>query len=596
VINPNDNTAAAGTLENGVLNIRLDATTGVWYPEGPKGKSVETAAFAETGNAPTTPGPVIRVTVGTEVHATIHNSLDKPLIVVGLGDNRGLRDTLRVGIGETKEVRFTPKRAGTYYYAGQTDAGPFVARHHEDSQLNGALIVDEPGVTKKDRVFLISWWGVLDSGSPTGLKQFTMVINGLSWPHTERIQMTQGDSATWRWINLTGVNHPMHLHGFYYRVDAKGDGVVDEHFATDQRRMAITEIVGPGRTMQMAWSPTRPGNWIMHCHLAGHLSQNVALDTESGVAHNEMEGMHPSDGPHQMFGLVIGITVASNGQLAKAHGPERKIRVYLRSQPHQYGDKVGFAFVVAGSKEDRSGIMLSVPGSTLFLEKDQPVAITIINQSGIDRASIHWHGIELESYPDGVPGWSGSGKHIIPAIAPGDSLTVHFTPPRAGSFMYHSHFNEATQIGSGAYAPIIVLNKGEKFDAERDRFLFISDGGAPGNVIAGPPPPVLLNGKSLPDPIELKAGTTYRFRLFNLKNDDIEQIALLDETDKPIMWKAVAKDGADLPPSQSTMQPATLLFGSGEIYDFLYTPAKTEELKVRYGQRPYIVNVAVHVR
>jgi manganese oxidase len=195
-----------------------------------------------------------------------------------------------------------------------------------------------------------------------------------------------------------------------------------------------------------------------------------------------------------------------------------------------------------------------------------------------------------------VPGWSGSGKHIIPAIAPGDSLTVHFTPPRAGSFMYHSHFNEATQIGSGAYAPIIVLNKGEKFDAERDRFLFISDGGAPGNVIAGPPPPVLLNGKSLPDPIELKAGTTYRFRLFNLKNDDIEQIALLDETDKPIMWKAVAKDGADLPPSQSTMQPATLLFGSGEIYDFLYTPAKTEELKVRYGQRPYIVNVAVHVR
>jgi manganese oxidase len=346
----------------------------------------------------------------------------------------------------------------------------------------------------------------------------------------------------------------------------------------------------------MAWSPTRPGNWIMHCHLAGHLSQNVALDTESGVAHNEMEGMHPSDGPHQMFGLVIGITVAPNGQVAKAHGPERKIRVYLRSQPHQYGDKVGFAFVVAGSKEDRPGIKLAVPGSALILEKDQPVAVTIINQSGIDRASIHWHGIELESYPDGVPGWSGSGKHIIPAIAPGDSLTVHFTPPRAGSFMYHSHFNEATQIGSGAYAPIIVLNKGEKFDAERDRFLFISDGGAPGNVIAGPPPPVLLNGKSLPDPIELKAGTTYRFRLFNLKNDDIEQIALLDETDKPIMWKAVAKDGADLPASQSTMQPATLLFGSGEIYDFLYTPAKTEELKVRYGQRPYIVNVAVHVR
>ena len=596
VMKPNDNTTPAGKLENGVLDIQLDATTGVWYPEGPNGKSVQTAAFAEAGKAPTTPGPVVRVTLGTAVHATVHNSLDKPLIVVGLGDNRGLRDTLRLAVGETREVRFTPTHAGTYYYAGQTDRGPFIFRHHDDSQLNGALIVDEPGVTKKDRVFLISWWGVLDTLSPSGLKTFTMVINGLSWPHTERIQMTQGDSATWRWINLTGTNHPMHLHGFYYRVDAKGDGVTDKYFADDQRRMAITEIVGPEQTMQMAWSPTRPGNWIMHCHLAGHLSQNVALNTESGVAHKEMEGMHPSDRPHQMFGLVLGITVASNGQIAKAPGPERKIRVYLRSQPNQYGDKVGFGFVIAGSAEDRRGIKLAVPGTVLILEKDQPVAITVVNQSGIDNASIHWHGIELQSYPDGVPGWSGSGKHVIPAIAPGDSLTVHFTPPRAGSFMYHSHFNEATQIGSGAYAPIIVLNKGEKFDPETDRILFISDGGVTVNVIAGPPAPVLLNGKALPDQIELRAGTTYRFRLFNLKNEDIEQIALLDENDKPITWKVVAKDGADLPPAQSTMQPASLVFGSGEIYDFVYTPEKTEELKLRYGTRPYIVNVAVHVR
>lgn len=596
VMQTNDNTTAAGKIENGVLNIRLDAITGVWHPEGPNGKSVETAAFAEEGRAPTTPGPLIRVIVGTVVHVTVHNSLDKPLIVLGLGDNRGLRDTLKVGVGETKEVRFTPKQAGTYYYAGQTQPGPFFGRYHEDSQMNGALIVDEAGARKKDRVFLISWWGVLDSLSPSGLGKFTMVINGLSWPHTERIDMTQGDSATWRWINLTGVYHPMHLHGFYYRVDAKGDGVADNYFAADQRRMAVTEIVSPGRTMQMSWSPTRPGNWIMHCHLAGHLSSSVSLDTESGMEHHEMERMHPSDRPHQMFGLVLGITVAPNGTIAKATGPERKIRVFLRSQPHQYGDKVGFAFVIAGSKEDRPGIKLPVPGSPLILQKDQPVAITVINQSGIDRASIHWHGIELESYPDGVPGWSGYGKHRIPSIAPGDSLTVHFTPPRAGSFMYHSHFNEATQIGSGAYAPIIVLNKGEKFDPETDRVLFIADGGPPGNVIVGPPPPVILNGKSLPDPIGLRAGTRYRFRVFNLKNDEVEQIALLDENDKPIMWRAIAKDGADLPASQATVQPASLVFGSGEIYDFVYTPEKPAELKIRYGQKPRIVNVAVHVR
>src|SRR4051794_40938147 len=64
VMRPNDNTRSSGKLENGALNIRLDAKTGVWYPEGPSGKPVETAGFAEEGNAPTTPGPVIRVTVG----------------------------------------------------------------------------------------------------------------------------------------------------------------------------------------------------------------------------------------------------------------------------------------------------------------------------------------------------------------------------------------------------------------------------------------------------------------------------------------------------------------------------------------------------
>jgi hypothetical protein len=33
----------------------------------------------------------------------------------------------------------------------------------------------------------------------------------------------------------------------------------------------------------------------------------------------------------------------------------------------------------------------------------------------------------------------------------------------------------------------------------------------------------------------------------------------------------VAKDGADLPASQATNRPATLLFAPGEIYDFDFT-------------------------
>ena len=110
----------------------------------------------------------------------------------------------------------------------------------------------------------------------------------------------------------------------------------------------------------------------------------------------------------------------------------------------------------------------SVPGPTLELTRGKRVAITIVNQSQ-ERAAVHWHGIELESYPDGVPGWSGIGTRTIPSIMPGDSLTVRFTPPRAGTFMYHSHSNEIQQITSGLYGAIIVLEPGEVSGADSAR-------------------------------------------------------------------------------------------------------------------------------
>src|SRR4029079_9882015 len=94
-----------------------------------------------------------------------------------------------------------------------------------------------------------------------------------------------------------------------------------------------------------------------------------------------------------------------------------------------------------------------------------------------ESTSIHWHGIELESYPDGVPGWSGAGTTVLPSIAPNDSITVRYTPPRAGTFMYHSHMNEGAQMGGGAYGPIIVVEPGQKFDPTVDKILFFGTAG-----------------------------------------------------------------------------------------------------------------------
>src|SRR5512132_3901426 len=272
----NDNRLSAGTRHGDTLDVALEARRGSWYPEGPGGTALEVDAWGEPGKPLQNPGPLVRVRAGTTVRADVHNTLDTPLVVYGFGAKaRGDADSMVVAPGETKRAQFRATAPGTYWYAGKTGRAPGLASRLMDvSQLNGAIVVDpaDAAAPPPDRVFLISWWVAEDSTSPTGLDRGTMTINGLSWPHTERIDVQQGDSLRWRVINLTSLDHPMHLHGFYFRVSGKGDGKVDTLLAADQRRLAVTELVGPEQTVDLAWQATRSGNWIYHCHFAGHLS------------------------------------------------------------------------------------------------------------------------------------------------------------------------------------------------------------------------------------------------------------------------------------------------------------------------------------
>ncbi|HYV97342.1 MAG TPA: multicopper oxidase domain-containing protein [Gemmatimonadaceae bacterium] len=443
-VRPNDNRALAGTLKGAVLTVALEARTGQWRPEGDSGRALDVAAFAEAGKGLSTPGPMLRVKTGTEIHATIRNKLAKPLTVFGFGKKRGMADSIVIAPNATGDVTFTATTPGTFYYLARTGVDPFGGRLPEDTQLHGAIIVDPPGAmnVRNERILAMSWYFTVNFKSKSGLGHGTMAINGLSWPHTEKLAYTQGDSIHWRVLNFTESDHPMHLHGFYFRVNSKGDGVTDSMYTLAQQRMGVTEVINPFQTLSLEWAADRPGNWIYHCHYATHLSSLASLDTEDGDHNDAAEHQHMSDRPHQMFGLVMGISIAPKGPMVASGAAPRRIRIVQRMKPNMYGTQPGMSFVVDGAPESKAPGAMPIPGPTLVLERGKPVAVTIVNESN-DHATIHWHGIELESYPDGVPGWSGSGTNILPAIKPHDSLTVRWTPPRAGSFMYHSHFNEA---------------------------------------------------------------------------------------------------------------------------------------------------------
>ncbi|HEU4631657.1 MAG TPA: multicopper oxidase domain-containing protein [Gemmatimonadaceae bacterium] len=614
----NDNREPAGRLHGGVLTLRLEVRTGTWRPEGPDGLAAEVAAFAEEGGALQVPGPLVRVPVGTTVHATVRNTLRVPVTIYGFGERRGLAgDTVVIAPDEAHAFRFSATTPGSFYYAGRTThgPGPLFTRNQEDSQLNGAIVVDPPegAGAVPDRVFLISLWVRVDSTKPSGIAKGLMTLNGRSWPHTERIEVAQGDSLHWRVLNLTNLPHPMHLHGFYFQLRGRGDGVRYDRLAPAERRLAVTEAVPPGGAMELAWAPTRPGNWIFHCHMAAHITPTALLDASKRypeVARRGAGGPHAMHAPpgtaagsgpmaHAMGGLVLGIHVRPRGATVRAGGEPRRLRLLIRSLPDVYGPYAGYGYVLGGSPEEAVADRLTVPGPLLVLERGVPVAITLVNQSH-EPAAVHWHGIELESFPDGVPGWSGRPGDLLPAVAPHDSLTVRFTPPRAGTFMYHSHFNEFQQIGSGLYGPIVVMEPGARYDSTTDRVLLFSDGGPTLSPIKGPFPPTLLNGQRQPAPIELRAGVRYRLRLINIHTDDPVALTLTDEHG-PVAWRPIAKDGADLPASQATARPAELRFLPGEIHDVEFVPRAAGTLRLTYrtpplGRRPALPATTVLVR
>jgi FtsP/CotA-like multicopper oxidase with cupredoxin domain len=82
------------------------------------------------------------------------------------------------------------------------------------------------------------------------------------------------------------------------------------------------------------------------------------------------------------------------------------------------------------------------PGPTIEVVEGDRVRIFVTNKLP-ERTSIHWHGQRL---PNGMDGVSGLTQ---PAIAPGKTFVYEFVARRPGTFMYHPHADEMTQMAMG---------------------------------------------------------------------------------------------------------------------------------------------------
>jgi FtsP/CotA-like multicopper oxidase with cupredoxin domain len=561
----NDNRVPAGKLENNVLELNLEVVWSDFYPETRNHPGLRLVTIAEKGKAPTIPAPLIRVPTGTRIHVKLHNTLtDSTATIYGFQKRpSSILDSVLLQPGETKDISFDAGNEGTYMYWIRLGG---LKQDNEEQQLAGAFIIDPKGGSMPDRVMVINIFGAaIDTALFKNGYLEALTINGRSWPYTEPITPSVGDTLRWRVINASIRDHPMHLHGFNFSVLSIGSVLTDSVFKPGYEPRIVTQSMNPQSTMNMKWVASRPGSWLFHCHLSFHVSTEIRLP---GAAQ-----LDPPGEKQHMAGLVMAIYVKPGPSDLISKGPLKELSVFANDYKTAKWPRNGFSFSPDFNPDTNT---LSTPGPLLLLKQYQPTFVTVTNHMSVPT-SVHWHGLDLDSWADGVPDWSASDGKMSPTIQPGGKFTYKLTLMRHGTYIYHSHLDDAHQIASGLYGPIIVLEENQVYNPKTDHSYIVGWKNTNPQAIQD----LELNG-SYEQPIQHAiVGETHRLRFIHIAPAGAVKIKMLkDSTAIPI--KFIAKDGTDLPPKQQTLLKESQYFGVGETGDFEFKPLKAGTYSLQF--------------
>jgi FtsP/CotA-like multicopper oxidase with cupredoxin domain len=109
--------------------------------------------------------------------------------------------------------------------------------------------------------------------------------------HTSDKQVKVGELQVWEVYNASLMDHPFHLHGFFFQV-LEVNGKAPEYLAWKD-----TLNIGPRSKVKIAWLPdNRPGMWMYHCHILEHHAAGMMAHFEVVDPNNST---HPVPGkPH----------------------------------------------------------------------------------------------------------------------------------------------------------------------------------------------------------------------------------------------------------------------------------------------------------
>ncbi len=239
------------------------------------------------------PGPTIECVEGDRVRIFVTNRLPEHTTIHWHGillpngmDGVGGLTQKQIPAGKTYVYEFTMKKSGTFMYHPHADEMVQMAMG-----MHGFLVVHprNPQFRRADRdyVFLMNAFDI-EPGARTPKVATMTDFNLWAWnsrvfPGIDPLVARQGERVRIRIGNLTMTNHPIHLHGYDFKVTCTDGGWV----RPEAQWPEVTVDVPVGAMRAIEFVADAPGDWAFHCHKAHHTMNAMGHDvpTMIGVDH-----------------------------------------------------------------------------------------------------------------------------------------------------------------------------------------------------------------------------------------------------------------------------------------------------------------------
>ncbi|MCR4320131.1 MAG: copper oxidase [Candidatus Brocadiaceae bacterium] len=245
-----------------------------------------------------TPGPTIEAVEGDRVRLLVTNKLAEHtsihwhgvLLPNGMDGVGGLTQR-QIKPGETYVYEFTLCQHGTQMYHPHADEMVQMAMGMEGFFIIHPKETEQPRIDRDFCIFLQEWFVEPGTSTPnpnimTDFNLFT--FNSRVFPGTAPLVVRLGDRVRIRVANLSMDSHPIHLHGYSFKITGTDGGWIP---ATGQWP-ETTVNVPPGTTRDIQFVANAPGDWALHCHKNHHVMNAMNHDVPNmiGVKQSGVEG------------------------------------------------------------------------------------------------------------------------------------------------------------------------------------------------------------------------------------------------------------------------------------------------------------------